>query len=82
MYRVISSRFIKLQDNNPYLAWGRQMDKFIKYSEEYQEHTWEELAKRWMAAAPGLTAQDFSVLMQRGAKKHGNVIQYNIYNII
>lgn len=65
-----------LQDGNPYTAWGRQIDKFMKYEEDYsgkkgREHTWQELSDRWRAAAPGITEEEFEILMKRGCKKLG-----------
>lgn len=51
----------------------------MKYTNEYhgtpREHTWEELAERWMAATPGITEDDFAILMKRGAKQLGNLLE-------
>ena len=66
----------QFQDGDPYAAYGRQLDKFLKYDEEssskpVREQTWQEMCDRWRAAAPGITEEDFTVLMKRGAKKLG-----------
>lgn len=52
------------------------MDKFIRYDQEYhgvnREHSWEELAERWIAAQPDLTMDNFTILMKRGSIKLGD----------
>ena len=61
---------------NAYEQLATQMDKFIRYDQEYhgvnREHSWEELAERWIAAQPDLTMDNFTILMKRGSIKLGD----------
>ncbi|XP_067934250.1 serine hydrolase-like protein [Watersipora subatra] len=60
----------------PFEALGKQVDKYLGYRDTYhgkaREHTWDELAQRWLAAVPDLGLDNFTVLMERGSTKLAN----------
>ncbi|XP_067934114.1 probable serine hydrolase [Watersipora subatra] len=61
---------------NAFEAFGSQLDRFLKFRDNYsgteREHTWEELASRWLNAVPDLGLDNFTILMERGSTKLGN----------
>lgn len=74
---IFSLQFTRVKGDDPYLAFGEQIDGVFKvagYHGKNPDFAYEDLVEMWLDSTQGMTREDVVTLLKRGSKKLGQIV--------